>query len=768
MSLCRKIPHALAATLVALMPGLPSGVQAQQGGETGPALVAYRLPDGATIRLDGHLDDAGWQDAQPVSDFTQQEPSEGGTPSRRTEIRVAYDAKYLYVGAMIYDDPTLILAYQRQRDAGLNTDDRFMMILDTFLDGRTGYFFEINAAGLMGDGLLGGGGGGGRGGGGGFGVNKSWDGIWETQVARLDDGWSAEIRIPFQTLNFDPGLDTWGINFQRTIRRSNEEILWRGYRRNQGLTRVINAGRVTGLQGLSQGHGLEVRPSAVANYKYVADSEDPTTFPSDVGLDVNYSITSSLRASLSLNTDFAEVEVDDRRVNLTRFPQRFPEKRSFFLEGSGVFSFAESSGASPYFSRRIGLEEGEQIPLRVAGRVTGQLGAYELGFIQVNTAHQNYLVEDDDQDGAYLPATIPSENFTVARLRRSFWSQSTLGTIYTRRSSAPIGEADAVADRHTAGADLNLKTSTLFGDKNAQFEAFWVWNSNPTPSESQGTSDLTARGLRFDFPNDLWSGHLSYREFGRAYDPEVGFVTRNDFRRVEPQISYAPRPEQTTWLRRMRFSAQFTYQQNLSTGLDEERQWEFTLLNLDMESGDNAQFNSTHLYEYLDEAFEISDGVFIQPGTFANWEWRAEGRTASRRQVSGNAEVGYGGFWDGTRTNTQLGLTVRPTPGVNVSGQWERNHVTLSDGAFNASVYRVESGWDASPWVSLNGNVQYDDVSDLVGLFAKLRWIVKPGNDVFLVYTHNWQQSYSNDILDRRYATLSRGAAIKVNYTYRF
>jgi hypothetical protein len=765
--------------LCAALSALPLGVaEAQQGDGSGAFLVAHRLREGTSIQLDGRLDDAGWREASPVADFTQQEPVEGARPSRRTEVRVAYDQDHLFIGAMIYDDPTGILAYQKRRDAGLNTDDRFMLILDTFLDGRTGYFFEINAAGLMGDGILGGGGGGGggggpgggggRGGGGGFGgggVNKSWDGIWETQVARLEDGWSAEIRIPFRTLNFDPGLDTWGINFQRTIRRTNEEILWRGYRRNQGIFRVINAGRLTGLSDMSQGLGLEARPSAVANWKHVADGEDRTTFPRDVSLDLSYSVTSSLRASLSLNTDFAEVEVDDRRVNLTRFPLRFPERRSFFLEGSGVFSFAERNGVSPYFSRRIGLVEGEQVPIRYGARITGQVGSYELAFVQVNTGRHDYLAEEDD---VLVDASVPAENFTIARLRRSFWSQSTLGAIYTRRSTAPWRDGTELLDRHTAGLDLNLQTSTLFGNKNAQFEMFWVWNSNYDPAADLGMGDLTARGVRFDFPNDLWSGHLSYREFGRGYDPQIGFVTRNDFRRVEPQLSWAPRPSSIDWLRQLRFSAQFTYQQNLSTGLDEERQWQFTLLDLDLESGDNMQFNGMHLYEYLDEAFEVSDGMEIQSGTYANWEWRLEGRTASRRKVSADAELARSGFWDGTRTSTQLGLTLRPDPGLSLSWDWERNHVDLPQGSFNASVYRVSGGWDASPWVSLNGNVQYDDVSDLLGLFAKLRWIARPGNDVFLVYTHNWERSYTADILDRRFNTISRGASVKVNYTYRF
>ncbi|HSW30223.1 MAG TPA: DUF5916 domain-containing protein [Longimicrobiales bacterium] len=758
------------ALWLALQPPAPLQAQGSMGGNGGgvpaPALQALRLGDGSGLRMDGRLDEEAWSSAVPVSDFTQQEPTEGGAPSHLTEIRVVYDADALYIGAKIHDDPDGILAHQKQRDAGLGTDDRFMWILDTFMDGRTGYFFEINAAGLMGDGLLGGGGGfggGGGGGRGGFGVNKSWDGIWEARVARLPDGWSAEIRIPFSTLNFDPTLDTWGINFQRTIRRNNEEILWRGYRRNQGLQRPIHAGRVTGLKGLSQGVGVQLRPSAVATWKRVESNVDPTTFPRDVSLDLGYSITPSLRASLSVNTDFAEVEVDDRRVNLTRFPMRFPERRAFFLEGSGVFSFAESSGASPFFSRRIGLEGGEQVPLTYAARLGGQTGPWELGLIQVGTRSHEFASGEDDP-------TVPlaSESFTVARVRRSFLTQSTLGAIYTRRSTAVDEDGWAPPDRHTAGVDLNLSTSHLFGDLNGQIEAFVVWNSNPDPAESASVGDLSARGLRFNFPNDPWSGHFSFREFGEAYDPDMGFVTRNGFRRMEPRLGWSPRTPSVPWLRRLGFSAQYTYLESLVTGMAEEKQLQVELLGLDFESGDNIEVNANRTYELLDESFEVSDGIEIEPGGYTTWEMSLSARSAGRRKVSMNGELSRSGFWNGDRDQMQLGLTVRPIPGVNVSGGWEHNEVTLPQGDFTASVYRAGGGWDASPWLSLNGNVQYDDVSDMVGLFTKLRWIVRPGNDIYLVYTHNWERLYSDDMLDRRFASVSRGASLKVNYTYRF
>jgi len=742
-----------APALVGILASAPAAVVAQEGGPSAPVLSALRLSEGDRVELDGKILEAVWQRAVPIDDFVQQEPVEGASPSERTEIRVAFDADDLYIAAMFYDDPEGILAYQRQRDAGLGTDDRFMWILDTFLDGRTGYFFEINPAGLMGDGIISGGGG--RGGG----VSKAWDGIWEARTARRADGWSAEIRIPFRTLNFNPELDAWGINFQRTIRRRNEEALWRGHRRNEGLWRPVYAGRLTGLQGMSQGLGLEARPSAVASWKNVPDGADPTTFPKDVSLDVSYSLTSSLRLSASVNTDFAEVESDQRRVNLTRFPQRFPERRAFFLEGSGVFSFAPRSGPTPFFSRRIGLRDGEQIPIQYGARLTGQVGRFELGLYQVGAGSHAY------GDGAPDDVVhLPRESFTVLRAKRSIGEQSSIGVIYTRRAASPA----AGAAGHTAGADLQLDTRRFFGDNRLEMEAFLVWNSNPDPTVQRSFGDLSARGFRFNFPNDIWSAHLSYREFGDNYDPTLGFVRRNGFRRVEPRVGWAPRPSGIDWIRRFDFAVQFRNLVQLGTGVLEEREWQFDVFGLDFESGDNIEVQATRTTEFLDYGFEVSDGVGILAGEYTNWEWEFEGRTAGRRRVSVSGMVAAGGFWDGTRARMNAGLTYRPNPGVSVSLDFEHNDVALPRGNFTADVYEAEAEWNPSPWISLVNQLQYDDESRILGLFARLRWILHPGNDMFLVYTHNWRNLSERLLRDARLATISKGAAVKVNYTYRF
>ena len=729
--------------------------QSVAGGATvAPALRAVQVAPAEGINLDGRLDEPAWQRAVSATGFRQKDPVEAAEPSERTEVKVVLDNNDLYIGAILYDsDPDGILAFQKRRDAGLWTDDRFMVILDTFLNGRTGYYFETNPAGLLGDGIIGGSGGGRGGGGGGGGVNKSWDGIWNVKTARIPEGWSVEMQIPFRTLNFDPNLDTWGINFQRTIRRRREEIQWSGHRRNQQLAQPIHAGRLTGLGGMSQGLGLEFKPYVTGSWKHQPQEVEPTEWPSNVGGDVQYNITSGLRAALSINTDFAEVEVDDRQVNLTRFPLRFPERRDFFLEGSSVYSFAPRSGPSPYYSRRIGLEGGQQIPIRYGVRLGGQTGRYEIGFLHMNTEGR---------------AVVPQEDFTVARFKRNLFEQSSVGIIATRRSTAGDSIGFEPDDRYTVGVDANLVTSNLFGDKRLEVEAFFVYNTDPTDDGvKRSLGALSSRGFRVNYPNDIWEAHLSFREFGGSYNPAVGFVTRNDFRRVEPRIGWNPRPTSISWLRRFQFDIQYRYLEGLTTALTEEENWEFGILGLDFESGDNISFQVNRLYERLDGGFEISDGILIEPGEYTNWEVSVRGRTASQRRVFIRGSAETGGFWDGTRNRAEIGTTFRPTPGLNLTLDYEFNDVRLPQGDFKTNLGRIEGGWDVNPLLSFNGSIQYDDVSEIVGLFGKVQWTLQPGNDIFFVYTHNWLRS-PDDFGPGLSSTLSRGATIKANYTFRW
>ena len=338
-----------------------------------PRLQALRLNAGEQISVDGRLDEPIWQRAVAATDFIQQDPDLGSPATERTEVRIVFSRTTLYIGVTCYDsEPENLRGNTMQRDGSLAADDRFIWSFDPFLDGRTGYAFEVNPSGAMGDSLIsptlstvsgvptGG-------------LARAWDGIWYAQVEKSEIGWTVEIEIPFRTLSFDPNAPAWGANFQRTVRRLNEESLWTGWLRNQSVSRMSSAGLLEGISEVTQGIGLEVQPYAIGRYVDATGRDGTSDFEPDGGVDFNYSITPQLKANLTINTDFAETEVDRRRINLTRFPLFFPERRAFFLDGSTFFDFTQEPSSdrqiTPFFSRRIGLDANgqpqESVPILV-------------------------------------------------------------------------------------------------------------------------------------------------------------------------------------------------------------------------------------------------------------------------------------------------------------------------------------------------------------------------------------------------------------------
>jgi Domain of unknown function (DUF5916) len=730
--------------------------QAPGPGAAPPVVEAVRLTPEETVRLDGHLDEVMWQQAQPATDFRQQDPRNGEPATERTEVRILFDAENLYLGVICFDsEPHRLLGNQLQRDQSFDSDDRFLWSIDTYLDGRSGYFFEINPSGAMGDGLI-------DPAAGdndddfGVGINKSWDGIWIARVRRTPLGWTAEIQIPFRTLNFDPAAPAWGANFQRTVRRKEEESLWTGYARNQGLTRMANAGRVSGIAGASQGIGLELVPYAVGTLTSAPGRGQPASIgDGDAGLDVFYNLTPALRANLSVNTDFAETEVDDRRVNLTRFPLFFEEKRDFFLEGSSFFDFGREPGNAvvPFFSRRIGLDAtGNPQRINVGAKITGQVGAFDIGVLQVRTGEERGL---------------PGEDFSVMRLRRRLLRQSYAGLIYTRRDAR--GTPDPA--RHTAGADFQLKTSTFRGDQNLEFSGLYLWTTSPLDTVDSATTPKAgsaAFALRLDYPNDPLSARISVREIQPNYAPAVGFVERRGYTRVNPAFEFTPRPRDHRWIRSVGFGGNFDIQNDMRNR-SLTREWQFTLLGLEFHSGDSVEIEATPTYERLEEDFEISDGVILPAGaTYEFTRYRFALFSSDRRVISISPQVEFGNFFSGTRRQFEFGIAVRPSRGVAIELDAEHNVLDLAEGSFSTTVYSAQANTQFSPWLSLANTLQYDDVSRLLGWQMRFRWIQRPGNDFYFVYTHNWRELDRLEGPGRRFDTVDNRAATKLIYTLRF
>lgn len=729
----------------------PASAQSPLGDAAGrPSIQAVRLGEADTITVDGGLDEAVWQRAAPATDFKQRDPRPGAPATERTEVRVLIDANRIILGVMCFDsEPDKMLGNQMQRDQPFFGDDRFLWGFDTYLDGRTGYFFEINPAGAMGDGLVTGPGGGGGGGGGQFGagMNKSWDGIWLARVKKTDQGWSAEVEIPFRTLNLNPNTDQWGVNFQRTVRRKNEESLWTGWQRTEGLLRMTNAGRLTGIGKVSQGLGLEWKPYGVAGVGNAPGRGAPaTSADANAGFDIFYSLTPALRAAFTVNTDFAETEVDTRRTNLTRFPLFFPERREFFLEGGSFFDFPPGD-AQPFFSRRIGLKDGQPQQILFGAKLTGQLGQQDIGALHVRTG------EDDGPPGS--TTRLASEDYTALRLRRRFGRQSFAGLIYTRR--AGVDEDAGILDQQTIGYDVTLSTPSLFGTNKNFDTGAWFLHTTGLADRPGGTN---AFGGRVSYNNEPVTANVFFRQFDPAYDAAVGFTPRRNFRRWNSNFEYAPRLNKGI-LREFQTSGNVeivTFPDNrLIT-----RQFFLTPVEFLLDAGDRLQFQWFQTTEQLEVDFEISPGIVLPFGS--RYEFQRQQfvfDSAQNRRVSVRGEYSFGDFYDGTRREFNFDLRLRPRPGVYVQASSEYNDVTLAEGSFITRLYRLDARTQFSPWIALSNNVQYDTQSKSLGWQMRFRWIRKPGNDIYVVYTHNW--------LDRdRLTTLDRRAAMKIVQTFRF
>jgi hypothetical protein len=707
-------------------------------------VTALRLGSGDAIRLDGVLDEPIWKRAAVATGFLQRDPDNGAPATESTEVRLVYDTDRLVLGIVLHDsEPERILGNQMQRDQSFGADDRFMWTIDSFLDGRSGYYFEINPSGAMGDGLVDPS----QGGDSDLGmeINKSWDGIWLARVRRTQAGWTAEIEIPFRTLNFDRAASAWGINFQRTVRRKNENSLWTGYLLNQGLARMSNAGRVEGLDGLSQGLGLDLKPYVVGNVSSAPGRGQRSAHPDgDVGIDAFYNVTPALRANLSVNTDFAETEVDERRVNLTRFPLFFEEKRDFFLEGSSFFDFAREpdEAVMPFFSRRIGRDD-NGAPQRIdfGAKLTGQAGAFDVGVLQVRTGHADSLAGED---------------FSVLRLRRRAFQQSYFGGLYTRRSARVPGSADL----HTAGVDFELRTSTFRGNRNVDVSGFYVQTSDPLAAGNRA-----AYGLRASYPNDPVTLEMSVREIQPNYDPAVGFVERRGYRRVNPRVDYAPRFRNHPWIQGLEFRTDLDIQHDADNRAL-TRDLQFRPIEINFRDGSEFGIDVSRQYQRLEEDFEISDGVILPFGAVYEFtRYRFSGNTADQYVVGVEAEVEIGDFFSGRRQDYLFQIGVRPRRGVALALEAEHNQLELAEGRFDANVFRVTANTQVSPWISLVNNLQYDTVSRELGWQMRFRWIRRPGNDLYVVYTHNWNEI---QVPERRMATLDTRLATKLVYTLRF
>ena len=694
------------------------------------------------ITIDGVLDEPIWTVAPKIGDLIQRQPAQGRAPTEHTEVTLLADRDRLYVGVVSYDsEPRRVIGTQMARDASLSSDDRLEILLDTFRDQRSAFYFATNPSGALVDGLVANGQ-----------LNAEWDAIWDVRTRRTEQGWTAEFAIPFKSLSFPSGRTVWGFNIARHIYRKLEEDRWSGARLDTPFNQVSEAGEIRNLVGLTQGIGLDVRPFLAGRSLQTAGDTDARGKP---GLDVFYNITPSLKLTATFNTDFGETEVDARQINLTRFSLLFPEKRSFFLQGAGVFGFAstgpESAGGIPptgadvypFFSRRIGLLGGEEVPLEAGVKLTGTVGRTDVGLLSVRTGD--------------LPI-VSEKNFVVGRVKRNLLRQSYVGAIFTSGHPAQ-GEAG-----QTYGADIRLATSRFLGRPNN-----FVVTGYGVRSVNEGVPGRDwSYGFSAYYPNDKFAAQIALREIQENFRPALGFVQRDNVRMLRMAGSYNPRPADFLNVQQMFHDVYYTRFTRLDNGEVESWDLYVTLLDWHLKSGDNlhGMFDFNPTYERLFEPFEISPGVRLLPGEYRFTRFRSNLlSTAAKRRLSGSVNLTYGGYWSGKAEQVTTNLTYKLPPRFTIGVSTNQTFARLPEGHFIARIFTSTVGFAASPTLSFSNLVQYDNRSRNLGWQSRIRWTLQPGSDLFFAFNQGWIQEDAGNL---RFRTEDSKVSAKFQYSFRF
>jgi Domain of unknown function (DUF5916) len=752
------------ALLSALAPLLAGASPAfAQGSAAGNAVVSRSADGNLAVRatritepivVDGRLTEASYRSTPSIGGFLQQEPAEGEPVTEKTEAWLFFDDRNIYVAARCEDSqPERDVANEMRRD-GLSTNDNesFGVVLDTFHDRRNGFLFQVSLAGGLFDAYISDE----------RDMNRDWNTVWNARTARFDGGWSVEMVIPFKSLRFRGGEDqVWGVNFKRVVRWKNEQqYLTRipASLGRRGITKLSSAATLVGIKPPSSHRTFEVKPYGIAGATTdrPADAAASTSGQRDAGVDVKVGLTEGLTSDFTYNTDFAQVEEDEQQVNLTRFSVLFPEKREFFLEGQGIFSFGGIQGqprggggggggnnpGNPvandvpvmFFSRRIGLNQGHQIPIAVGGRVTGKAGPYSVGLLDIRTA---------DAPSAGAQPT----NFGVLRIKRDIFRRSAIGVLFTDRSissSSPDASSAAGVDGlFSFYQNLNINTYLARTD---------------TPGGSG--KDTSYRG-QLDYNGDRYGLQIERLALGEGFNPDVGFLRRSAFTRNSAYGRFSPRPRSIAAVRKFTWDAQYDYVTDPKRRL--ESRLAQTAFRTELQNGDNFGVEAAAVYESLDQPFEISPGVVIPVGGYGYPEAHLLYNFGAQRKVSGSVALERGSFYGGTRTSVSTGRgRIQITPQITVEPGLTVDWVNLPHGRFTTALVTTRTSYTLTPRMSTGALVQYNSSAGTFSTNVRFRWEYQPGSDFFIVYNDDRDTTRSGFP-----ALRGRGIVIKLTRLFR-
>ena len=694
------------------------------------------------LKVDGTLDEAIYRDMPSASGFLETEPVSGKTAEERTEVWIFFDEDNVYVSARCWEThPERRVANEMRRDnGGVLRGDHFAIAFDTFFDHRSAVVLNVNAVGGRMDGQLAAEGQ----------YGGDWNPVWNVKTGTFDGGWSVEVAFPFKTLRYRAGTEqTWGFTARRRVVWDNEISYITAVPKgtgNNGTTRPSNFGTLVGIQAPTSAQNLELKPYALSSLSTDARatpriSNDPTA---NVGFDAKYGITRSLTANFTVNTDFAQVEADEQQVNLTRFSLFFPEKREFFLENYGIFGFGgvaptSAAGDVPimFYSRRIGLNNGLEVPIRGGGRLVGQLGRFSVGAINMESGR-------DD-----VAHALPT-NFTAIRLRRDILRKSNVGLIYTDRSKSLAGGSGVGAP---TGAGQTYGVDATFGFfANLSMSTYWAKTQGPT----KAADDESYRG-QLNYNGDRYGVLAEHLVVGSGFTPDVGFVRRSDMHKSSGQLRFSPRPTRIKVVRKFSYTGTYTRYEN-RTGKRESENWEGEF-GAELRNTDTFEMAYGGSYEFLARPFLISPGVRLPVGGY-DWNYvRGAYNFGRQRPLSGNVGVQYGTFYNGHLTqltvtsgrfNVSNQLSVEPTASI--------NKADLVQGAFTTSVLGTRVTYTMTPQMFVSSLVQYSSSAKTVSANVRLRWEYQPGSEFFVVY---------NDIRDTTTSgfpdTANRAVIVKFN-----
>ena len=695
------------------------------------------------ITLDGQLDEPSWAEAPLATNFVQNDPREGDPATFETTVKLLYDNRALYIGVFAKDPaPAEIIVNELRKDFNTGNADGFQVVIDTFHDQRNGYQFAINPGGAKWDSQMSNEG---------RDSNANWDGIWDVGTRIGEDGWYAEIEIPFKTLKFGPEeMQTWGINFQRRLRRKNENSYWSPLRRIHQLSRVSMAGTYEGLQGLKPGANVRVKPYGLANLNKIGETAVDRDY--DAGFDVKYGVTSGLTWDFTVNTDFSQVEADEQQVNLTRFSLFFPEKRDFFLENSGVFQFGSGNtggggGAGGgrqnasqdmifFFSRQIGLSPaGDSIPLLAGTRLTGRIGDWSVGALNIQQREQNLS---------------PSTNFTALRLRRDILRNSDIGVMMLNKE--PQGDHY----NRAFGADVNFR---FFRDLTMNFAGA----KSATPEEQlPGSGDDLYSKSSFGYRGEVWETRGMYQTIGKRFNDEMGFVPRVGVDNAEGYLGTHLRfKKYSSWLREFFPHFQIENFTKRDGGGLESRYMDWHLP-VSLQNSTFIEIGVNPNEEVIDEQFAINArrGVYVDPGRYEFKEYFGLVNTNASAPFSMNLRYGNGEFYDGYRRNYTVGGTFRLNEHLNVALSDQINDIELPSGAFVTHLVTGRVNYYFNTKVFVNALVQYNTDTNQWSSNVRLDIIHRPLSDIYLVYNERHDSPSG--------ALISRAVIAKMTYLFAF